>query len=322
MDGAARQDYRRKRAISAAVHDDLDVLGDQPAVMRDAAPVPDDGRVPLGGRRQILVALVDHAHRFAAAPRQQRRVDGDHGGVLLLATEAAAGLGLDDHGLVAGQRESAFECLVDVVRALERALHRDAAVVARYGDHGLVLDVELFLVADTVGPLDDQVGLGEAGVDVALGKLEVSELLPRFERIEDRRQRLRAEADASSGPAQRGAIGRGDERDRFGVVADLGRDERRLIVRDETDHVLAGDVGGGHDDHLRPVEVRIEVDAEQAGMGLGGADGRAVPGTRDDEVISVFRGAGQFLRAFTPTRRGVGVGSPDADLARHWRHEP
>ena len=31
---------------------------------------------------------------------QQRRVDGDDRGVLLLAAEAAAGLGLDDDGLV------------------------------------------------------------------------------------------------------------------------------------------------------------------------------------------------------------------------------
>ena len=51
--------------------------------------------------------------------------------VLLLAAEPAAGLGLDDPRLLVVDAEAALERRVDVVRALERAVDGDAAVVAR-----------------------------------------------------------------------------------------------------------------------------------------------------------------------------------------------
>ena len=45
---------------------------------------------------QVLVAVVDHPHRPPRPPREERRVEGDHRRVLLLAAEAAARLRLDD----------------------------------------------------------------------------------------------------------------------------------------------------------------------------------------------------------------------------------
>ena len=116
----------------------------------------------LGGRRDVLVAVVDHAHRPLRLERQQRRVDRHDRGVLLLAAEAAAGLGLDHDRLAVGQGQRALERGMDVVGALERAVDGDAAVRARDRDHALVLDVQLLLVADPVGALDDQVGARHA----------------------------------------------------------------------------------------------------------------------------------------------------------------
>jgi hypothetical protein len=79
-------------AAGAAVHDDVDVLGDEGAVLRDAAAVADDRRVALRRRRDVLVAVVDHPHRPAALARQERGVEGEHRRVFLL-PPAAAGLG-------------------------------------------------------------------------------------------------------------------------------------------------------------------------------------------------------------------------------------
>ena len=79
---------------------DLDVLCDETAVLRDAGAVADDRGVALRRRRDVLVAVVDHAHRLAEPLCQQRRVDGDHRRVFLFATEAATGLSLDDDGLL------------------------------------------------------------------------------------------------------------------------------------------------------------------------------------------------------------------------------
>ena len=88
-------------------------------------------------------------------------------------------------------------------------------------------------MADAVLALDDELGLREARVDVALGQREMRELLLRLERIEDRRQQLGAEPDALLGGAERFAIRGGEQRDRLGVMADLVRGEHRLIVGDE-----------------------------------------------------------------------------------------
>src|SRR5438093_99546 len=69
--------------------------------------------------------------------------------------------------LVAGEREDAGERAVHVVRALERAAHEDAAVLGALGDHPVVLDVELLLMARAVLALDHAVGGGEAGGGIA-----------------------------------------------------------------------------------------------------------------------------------------------------------
>ena len=139
--------------------------------------LPNDRRVALGRRREVLVAVVDHPHRLAHALRQQSGVDGDHRRVLLLAAEAAARLGLHDHRLLGRQPQRPPERLVDVVGALQRAVDGDPAVRPWHADHGLVLDVELLLVTDSVLAFDDQVGRREAGVDVAVEQVEMGELL-------------------------------------------------------------------------------------------------------------------------------------------------
>ncbi len=174
--------------------------------------------------------------------RGQRRV-------LLLATEPAAGLLLDDDDAVDRQAERPGERLVHVVRALEGAVDRDPAVLAGHGDHRLRLDVQLLLVPDPVRALDDEIGGLEARGDVAAADLVLRERMVRDEWVEDRRERLGAQADVVAGCAGERRIGRGDQGDGLGDVADLVRDQRRLVIVDQAHHVLAGDVRrGDHDD--------------------------------------------------------------------------
>ena len=154
---AAAEHDRRERAVRAAVHDDLDVLGDERAVAGDAGPVADDGRVALGRGGDVLVAVVDHPDRALGLAGEERRVQPDDRRELLLATEPAAGLRLDDPRRIVVEPEAALERPVQVVRALERAGDGDAAALGRDGDHRVVLDVQLLLVADPVLALDDEV---------------------------------------------------------------------------------------------------------------------------------------------------------------------
>ncbi len=310
MDGRPAQDDRRQRAVGAAVEDQVDLLGHDPAVAHGARAVPDDGRVPLGGGGQVLMAVVDHAHRSVDAPGEQGGMDGDERGVLLLAAESAAGLGLDDDRPAAVERERALERLVHVVRALQRPGHGHAAVLARDGDHGLVLDVELLLVTDPVGAFDDDLRLGEAGLQIALGHRVLGKDLGRGQRVEDGLQTLGPRVDASPRLAQRLAVGRRQQRQRLGLVPDgpSDRDEDGLVVADEADDVVAGDVLGGHDDDARPVEVGIEVEAVEPRMRVGGADGGAIPGAREDEVVGISGQTGQLLRPLATERQRRSLG--------------
>ena len=65
------------------------------------------------------------------------------------------------------------------------------------------------------------------------------------------------------------AIGVREQHDRLlGVIDDVGR-EVRLIVDDQLDEVVAGDVGGGDDDELVPGDGGIERDAAMRPRGDG-----------------------------------------------------
>ena len=232
-------------------------------------------------------------------------MDREHRGVLFLAPEAAPRLGLDDDRLAGVERHGPLERRVHVVRALERPVDGHTAVVARDGNHRLGLDVQLFLVSDAIGPLDDEVGRRKAGREVALGDLVVREHMIGGERVEDRRQRFRPQADMLTRGAGCLGVGRGDERDRLCDVTDLVGDQGRLVVGHQGDDVLAGDVGGGDEHHARPIERGIALDRQQSGVGLRRADRHAVPGTGEDEVVGVHRPAREFLRPFAATDRAA-----------------
>ncbi len=185
VDRPATQDDRRQRAVGAAVHDHVDVLGDEGPVALDACPMGDDRRVALRRRREVLVSVVDHPDRLAGLSGEQGGVDREDRRVFLLAPEPATRLRLDDLRLLVVELERALQRLVDVVRALERAVDGDPAVLPGHRDHRVVLDVELFLVADPVRPLEDEVGIGEAFVQVARGDLVMGEDVVADERVED-----------------------------------------------------------------------------------------------------------------------------------------
>ena len=159
--------------------------------------------------------------------------------------------------------------------------------VARHGDHRVVLDVQLLLVADAVGALDHQVRLREARLDVARGR-------PRsaancWSRPAGRRRPAAARSAGGSRRASRHAgrpIGCREQCHGFGVVPDPRRREDRLVGLDGADDVLAGDVLRRHDHDAGPVEPRVELHAEEPGVRLGRADRGAVPGAGNHDVVA------------------------------------
>ena len=188
-------------------------------------------------------------------------------------------------------------------------MDRHLAVLTRDRDHRVVLDVQLLLVPDPILPFEDHVRGGEAGVEVAVGDLVAGEEMVRGLRIEDRRQRLGDQPDVGLEPADRLAIGSRQERDGFGVVADLAAhgDEDGLVLLDRADEVLAGDVGGGHDHDLRPVHVGVQLDGDKARARLGRADRRPVPGAGENQIVGILGGTRELARALAATGEADGT---------------
>ena len=208
---------------------------------------------------------------------------------------------------LSSEAEAALERRVQVVRALERARDGDAATVGRDRDHRVVLDVELLLVADAVLALEDEVGAGERGLDVVPASIVYcAKMWSDSSGSKTPGSFVVRGLRAVAGLAQGRLVGRGEERQRLGVVLDLAADrhEDRLVGLDRADDVLARDVGGGDDDDLRPVEGGIEVEGIERGVRVGRADRGAVPRPGDDDVVGVQGRAGQLGRSLAPQRRG------------------
>src|SRR6202162_5749078 len=158
---------RRRRLKSVRRTASRSTATAQPSVFLYAGPMPDDAGMPLGRGEHVLGAVVDHLDRPTGLQGEQAGVRGDHRGVLFLAAEAAPRLRLDDADLLGRKAEQHAERLVDVIRALERAVDRHAAVL-RHGDGAVGLDIELLLEADTVLAFDDEVRLPESVFELPL----------------------------------------------------------------------------------------------------------------------------------------------------------
>jgi hypothetical protein len=253
----------------------------------------------LGGRGDVLVALVDHLHRPLRLQRQQRRVPGDERRIVFLPAESAARDHLDDGELIVGDVQQLLQRLVDVERALHRAVDGDAAVRARDGADRLRLDVHLLLVADLVRAFDDLVRAGERLAQPVRRLLDVIllERLLRLQRIEKWPQRLDFEPDVLQRLFELFPILAGQQRHRLFAMADEVVRQHRLVHLDERDDVLAGDVGGGDPGDPGPVVSGIEVDLQQLRVGHFGADGGAPELAVEGEIVEVARPAAHFVRA-------------------------
>ena len=119
-----------------------------------------DRWMTLRRRQHVLDTVVDQLGGAAGLDRHQRGVAGDHRRVLLLAAEAAAGLGLDDAHFVRCETEQDGQRAMNVVGTLKRAIQRDATVLG-HRDDAVRLDVQLFLMSGAVLALDDHVRLSQ-----------------------------------------------------------------------------------------------------------------------------------------------------------------
>ena len=221
-----------------------------------------------------------------------------------------------------GQIEEVLECLVHVVGALHRPHHDDGAIVFDPGGHPVVLDVRLFLVRYVVLALDDGLGLAKDGVGISTldeNALEdvVVAVQPYAGRqgLVDREHGLEGidgDRDVAERRPRALAPRMRDQRQRLHRVANTRVGEQRLIVLDQEDRVLTGNVAGGRNRALVPGEAAIEVEAAHDAVRHTRAHRDAVEAAREVVVVDVAGRPAQLLGTL-PTRRVPANGAHGAD---------
>ncbi len=189
------------------------------------------GRRPVADAQGVVAPRQQHFDRPARLAGQPGRRDR----VLArgqLAAEAAAHVVLDDRDVGGRDLEGPGQAVADAVDGLGRVV--DDEVVALPRGHaavrlGRIVDLE----AGPVGLLDDDVGLGEALLDVAAGVLvellDVGLAVPDLRGVriaglfpvDDGRERLVLDLDQGQGLFGRALVDRGHGRDLLSGVADL-----------------------------------------------------------------------------------------------------
>src|SRR5439155_19420287 len=148
---------------------------DQCSILFDARAVSDDSWMTLGGRRQVLMAVVDQSDWPPRLAGEQRGMNRHDRGVLLLATRPAARLRLDHHGLLIAELQRSLQGAMDVVGALQRADDPDGAVCFRERDCALRLDIQLLLQSNAKLTFHDEIRLPLRGRHIPLRYVDRAE---------------------------------------------------------------------------------------------------------------------------------------------------
>jgi hypothetical protein len=272
---------------------------------RDDRPVlPGPDLVGLAGRRPVAdadgvvaprVQDLDRPPGLAGQVRRRDRIIAE----AELAAEAAAHVVLDDGDVGRRELEGPGQAVADAVDALGRIVD-DEVVALPHGDAAVRLGRVVDLEARPVGPLDDDVGLREALLDVAprvlvdlldiglvvadLRGTRVAGLLP----VDDVGERLVFDLDEGQGLLGRPLVDRGHGRDLLSGVADLA----------------LGELQGGHDP--RQGQGRREVDRDDLGRRVGRAKVLADEHPAELDIVGEFGPAGDDLAAVD-----AGRGLPD-----------
>src|SRR6267143_6503327 len=194
----------------------------------------------------------------------------DHGGVLLFAAERAAGFHLDDANLVLRKTAEHHQRFMNVVWTLQGAPDADSSFRVIGGYDAVVLDIQLLLRTCRIFAFDNVSGFFPDRIYLALFHQESFErvvsapndgglLLALFQRMH-RRQWLVFDGDGFDGLAKLVTVGVGQKQDGFFRVVHDFRGETGLVVEDQGDAILSGNISCGYDYKFVPENGRVVVD--------------------------------------------------------------
>ena len=312
--GAKRHGLREVPGHPAAhglVEDDG---GDAPLVV-EAGAVVDAEIVPLAGKHEIVVAVIDRLRRHPGRPGRQRRDDGRKVALALLAAEGPAHAPCLDGDLVASHPKTVGHLVLDLAWMLRRAVHAKIAVLVGHGKRGLPLKIEMLLPADLDAPGDLPLRHGKRAVGVAAlhdgRRAKPGRLAHGRVDVEDGGKRLVLDA----GPAKRLArVAHGARHDGEHGLAKIAYDvacEHRVVAMHRAAVVHARNVlVGEHGEHALMRARVVKPHALDARMGVRALADKHDGGVSRRSYVVDIDGtpAHMKMRAVMVARRANAVG--------------
>ena len=320
-----RDDRALDQVVAAAVLDDLGVDDGERAVTLGSELGVRDVVAPVVGGQHLVRARRDPLDRPVELARDEA---GEHllAVDLQLGAEAAADLWRDDADAVLADPELDREHDARDVRDLGRRVQREAVGLPG-GEHAARLDRPSGGAVVDDPPLHDDVGLGQARVDVAAADAPLEHgvrvvvvvdgggaILERRLGIDDDGQRLVLHDDLLGGVDHGVLVGADDRGHALADVADLAAGERPMVGHPDVhagrlpeEHARRGHVhdvlAGEHGLDVVALERGGGVDRDDPGVRLGRAHEGHVQLPGHHQVVDVGRPAGDQARVLLALER-------------------
>ena len=212
-------------------------------------------------------------------------MSGNHRRIFFLAAKAAAGFSLNHANLFFRQTKQLNQSLVHVVRTLHRTPHSHAIRSVRNRNRAIVFNVKLLLCARVIFTFDYEVRLRPHVVHVAFINQKLFEdivfapddflLFQRVFQRKDRRQFFVFDAHIAPRFFEPVLVLMSEQNDwLFGMIHKVVG-KIRLVVEDQRNIVLAGNVFRGNDRELIPRNLAFEGNVFDAAPGNRTAHGDA-----------------------------------------------
>ena len=305
VEGGAGADGGGECGIRATIDDDFNIRGEEFAFLANGGAVAYTAGMALGRGGHVFCAVIDDLDGMAGFICEQCGMAGDQARVFLFAAERSAGLGLENADLFVGKIEGNFKGSVDVERALHGPDNGDAfnvtfKVFSDFGQHAVGLDIKLLLGAGLVLAFDDEIGLREGCVNIAVLEVEVLEDVCGLAFApddlffgqavfhgEDGGEQIVGDLDGGYRNGKALAVRVGKEKDGLFGVIDIFFGEQGLVFEEERHEVAARNVFGRDNGELVPWDVVRERDANDAAARDGGADSGTVKEVRACKVVDI-----------------------------------
>src|SRR5215470_10794521 len=233
---------------------------------------------------------------------------GDHRRVFLLAAKRPACFELYDAHAICGQPTKVHQRLVHIVRTLKRPPHRESLPRVESRDHSIVLDVELFLRSSPIFTFHDVVGLLPGTLYIALfnqnGLERVASAPNNFPTTftlfdgENGWERIVIDRYVFYRNGQKMRVFVSQQENRLFGMVDNSICETRLVVFDQCDAILAGNISCGNNDEFLPRNLLSKSDFPDLAAWNLAAHRRTVQHAGQNHVVHIPSLSADFLAPF------------------------